>query len=69
MTYRPYPDADRARHQLARHAQAPRTVDARVALQAWGITSAEAVQNTARNIAAIRASLRNLGRPAVRSSA
>lgn len=60
MTYRPYPSTDRARHQLDRHTQAPRVVDAYAALRSWGLTSEEAVRNTARNITAIGESLRSV---------
>ncbi|MET9222368.1 hypothetical protein ABZX65_26890 [Streptomyces sp. NPDC003300] len=69
MAYRPYPDADRARHQLDRHAQAPRTVNARVALLASGITSEEAARRLTENVAAIGSALRNVVRPTMRSNA
>lgn len=50
MTYRPYPDADRARHQLDRHARPAPTVTALEALRAWSLTTEEAVANAAANL-------------------
>jgi hypothetical protein len=47
MAVRPYPDSDRARHQLDRHTQAPRTVTGLEALRGWSVNSADATRRLA----------------------
>jgi hypothetical protein len=50
MAVRPYPSTDRARHQLDRHTQAPRTVTGLDALRGWSVNSADAARHLATRV-------------------
>lgn len=50
MSYRPYPSAVRARHQLDRHIRRPTAVTGLESLRAWSLTTEEAMANAAANL-------------------
>jgi hypothetical protein len=59
MAFRPYPDADRARHQLDRHAPTSRTIDGLTALRGWSLSSPQAARALANRADAIGEALRH----------